>query len=390
MQVRAFPAHSEVKMKNHVKNFMLTVLCPTVTLVVLVLLCLNPSGCRSTVEGVDLIDGDYSVPKIKSFCVASSNCVAIDFSRNVTVSDVCVFRKDGGGLNSQVCFAEYENDSKTAMLRFPDSTVTGETYVAEGTVRDENGNTLTFSIPFLGYNENMARVILSEVRNCYGIASVNKVKVHKGEYVELYVLEDGNLSGIEICSASDGSKTRYIIPPCEVKKGDYVTVHMRKGNTKKVVEDGMISELGSNLLLSSHVDSSSSRDLWSENLDSVFPDNDVVYARNSQNGKIIDAVVFGKSSLKTWNTACERILQKLWDSGIWQGGFEADRIVCADYVTSTAASRSYSRINVGQIQSDYDRGMFLSGEPFPNSRENWIVTDKATPGTANSNSIYTK
>ncbi len=377
-------------MKKQVKNFVLTFLCPAVTLVILVLLCLNPAGCRSTVEGVDLIDGDYSVPKIKSFCVASANCVTIDFSRNVTVSDVYVFKKNDGETFSRICSAEYENDFKTAMLRFADSTVTGETYVAEGTVRDEKGNTLTFSIPFLGYNDNMARVILSEVRNCYGIASVNKVKVHKGEYVELYVLEDGNLSGIEISSASDGSKTKYVIPPCDVKKGDYVTVHMRKGNTKKVVEDGMISELDSNLLLSTHVDSSSSRDLWSENLDAVFPDNDVVYVRNSQDSSIIDAVIFGKSSLKSWNSACERYLQKIWDAGIWQGGFDAGNIVCADYVTATAASRSYSRINVEQIQADYDKGLYLSGEPFPNSRDTWIVTNKVTPGGANSKSVYTK
>ena len=118
--------------------------------------------------------------------------------------------------------------------------------------------------------------------------------------------------------------------------------------------------------------------------------NDVVYVRNSQNSSIIDAVIFGKSSLKSWNSACEGYLQKIWDAGIWQGGFDAGNIVCADYVTATAASRSYSRINVEQIQADYDKGLYLSGEPFPNSRDTWIVTNKVTPGGANSKSVYTK
>ena len=85
-------------------------------------------------------------------------------------------------------------------------------------------------------------------------------KYYKCEFIELRILSDGNLSGLELYSAYDGDSKSYIFPVLDVFRGEVIIVHLRKK------DETAVNELGSDLALSkSKYSSDKARDLWAEN-----------------------------------------------------------------------------------------------------------------------------
>lgn len=371
------------------QNYFMLILARTALLPALIVLALTlsvcPVSCRSMEEGLAFIEGDFSIPEITEFKVLSDRSAEISFSKEAHVSGAEIFSADEEGMLQGSADISYPEEKK-ALLSFPEATTTGAEYVIEGTVTDSTGNSLTFSIPFKGFNKNPARLIITEVRNAYGTRTINKQKVHRSEFVELYVLRSGNLSGIEVLSASDGEKKKYSLPAIEVKKGGCITVHMRTVQAEGIDGEGMVSETGDNLALSTHEDScDTARDLWSENTSAVFADSDIVFLKNSADNTIMDAVLFAKSDCAEWKSSSKTIAGQISQSGIWQNGTEPQDAVCSDSITSSAATRSISRTNVQEAINAYEKN-----ETVPNSKEKWIIAKAATPGYKNSSTAYKK
>lgn len=339
-----------------------------------------PMSCRSSVESLELLSGDFSVPKITNFCATSSNSARIDFSREVELKNTELFWSDEiSSLGNVEC--KYEENS--VLLEFQNETAIGIDYKVEGMAFDSAGNSLTFSVPFKGFNSNPAKVIITELRNAYGTKTSKGEKVHRSEFVELYVLKDGNLSGLEVVSAANGDKTKFVLPAVEVKEGDYVTMHMRMIIAEGLDGEGMHNELGDNLKISTHEDScDSARDLWSECTKKPFASSDIVVLRNSNNSEILDAVVFAKSDCTEWKKGISDFASTVSESGIWQGGASIENAVCCDNVSAT---RSLSRKNLKEAISSYKKG-----QPIVNGKDCWIVAKTATPGYKNSDIPYIK
>lgn len=339
-----------------------------------------PMSCRSSVENLELLSGDFSVPKITKFCATSSNSARIDFSREVELKNTELFLSDEiSSLGNVEC--KYEENS--VLLEFQNETAIGIDYKVEGMAFDSAGNSLTFSVPFKGFNSNPAKVIITELRNAYGTKTSKGEKVHRSEFVELYVLKDGNLSGLEVVSAANGDKTKFVLPAVEVKEGDYVTLHMRTIVAEGLDGEGMHNELGDNLKISTHEDScDTARDLWSECTKKPFAASDIVVLRNSNNSEILDAVVFAKSDCTEWKKGISDFASIVSESGIWQGGASIENAVCCDYASAT---RSLSRKNLKEAISSYKKG-----QPIVNGKDCWIVAKTATPGYKNSDIPYIK
>lgn len=383
-----------------VKDFLLKTLLPGGILLSVVVLSICPCSCRASLEEVDVLEGDFSVPHIYDFSVTGASVLVMEFTKEITLENASVFSKD---TEENFCKAqpEYSEDHKTAMIHLESPTEIGHDYVLEGQVKDVHGNSLTFSLPFRGFNENPAKVILSEVRNAYGTASVKdsegtSQKVHRSEYVELYVLKSGNLCGIEVCSASDGEERMYVVPPVEVMAGDYVTVHMRTVDSDGFDGEGMTSELGDDLTLSTHEDSCpTARDLWSENSKACFADSDIVFLRNNYDGTILDALVFAKSKVTAWKDSFLEVVSAVEESGVWSPDASPANGICSDLVTSTAATRSYSRQNIEETIEAVESGL-----PIENNASVWMITANSgsgkkmvpgiTPGLKNSSNEYKK
>lgn len=359
-------------MKRIFKSIFFGTIFPAAGILCAVIFFFCPVSCRSSAESPECLDGDFSVAEITEFRVTGVDSLEMEFSKDVQIGSAEIFSADGETLG-ETCV---DYGEKKASLNFSRTEI-GENYVAEGNLVDSSGNSLTWSIPFLGFNSNPAKFVITEIRNAYGQKKSGGETVHRSEFVELYVLKSGNLSGFEILSASDGDKKKFAFPAAEVQAGEIITVHMRKIVSDGADGEGMISETGSDLTVSTHEDSSDgARDFWSENSSAVFADSDIVYVLDSADGKILEAVLFAKSGAE-WNAKISSVAEKIPEE-IWQGGKETANAVCSDNITSSAATRSFCRTNLGEVISAYKKN-----ETLPNSGANWIVSKTATPGAEN-------
>ena len=225
-----------------------------------------------------------------------------------------------------------------------------ETVGVEGNVKDSHGNTLYFKNTFQGYNSRVPEVQLNEIRTEY--------TKPKCEFVELLILSDGNLGGMELITASDGEDKVYILPPAEVKSGEYVVIHLRK------LEDESEDELDEDITLSSGTESGSWRDLWAENTSARIAKSDVVLLKDRINGKIVDAVLFAESSYSAWkNDFIESCAKQAYEDGAWKNGYSVQNAVCSDGLTT---SRTLSRISSGKTKDDWivvaSKGCSMGGE----------------------------
>jgi hypothetical protein len=193
--------------------------------------------------------------------------------------------------------------------------------------------------------------VINEIRTEY-----SKPKV---EFIELKVLSEGNLGGMEIVVASDGQENNYVFPAVEVKPNELVVLHFRK------IEDGCIDEIENDKELSTATESSSSVDLWIENTSARIAKSDVILLKNKRQGEVVDSVLYMESSASSWKTPfLSECAQLALSSETWIGN-----PVISDGVTAT---RTLSRVNLNKDSSA------------------WIVTatSKASPGIENSSQAY--
>ena len=374
--------------KPLLETFWFRTFLPAALVLAVVIAMVCPISCCSTdTYGIEILQGDFSCPQIGSISVLSSSSVQMVFSKVVEVLKAEVYIADTTDTESESLGAmTWQVAGDTVTFSFEGEAKVGVEYVLEGTVEDLSGNTLTFAASFTGYNDNPARLVINELRNVYTTRSISDVKVHCSEFVELYVLKAGNLSGFEIYSANDGDSKSYQFPAIDVSEGEYITVHMRTiaSPSSETDGEGMVSETEDDLTLSTHEDScDTARDLWNENNSkAVFADSDIVVLRNTSSGEVVDAILFAKSATTTWDSDYADVLNAVEESGVWQGGLEPADSLCVDYI-KTAYTRSCTRKNLSDVIKAYE-----NADTIPNSAENWIVATPATPGYENSQTAY--
>ncbi|MBO6177234.1 MAG: hypothetical protein J6O39_06810 [Treponema sp.] len=380
-------------MKKFTQSVFKTLL-PSAAIVSSVLMVITPSGCHSVTEGLTFLEGDFSTPQISSFTLTGTESAEIAFSKEISQINADIFRKHNP--EEKISASEFTKaEGNCIRIRFSEKTKTGCAYVMEGSAADDSGNSVTFSIPFTGWNENPAVLVLNEVRNSYGTVKENGSSVHKTEFAEVFVLKGGNLSGLEICSLCDGEEKKYVFPPVEVSQGEYITVHMRTPeNTASCPDDGKgtVSETGTDLSLSTHIDScDSARDFWAENTKTVFADTDIIMIRDGS--KIYDCLYYAKSSFEGWKEKQAPEAKKILNCRLWEG-----EPVCSDAITTAATGRSFSRQNLKEIKKAFSEEENKSEFTVRNSRNSWLITADSgsgknkvtgvTPGYENSSSEY--
>ena len=381
----------------NIKHFLLRTVLPTGLITTTVLLAVSPLSCKMTEEGIQVLTGDFSVPHLDSIHISDEKSALLSFDKPVkavTASLVCSESKEE--IEATESFTD---ENKTISFAFAEETVVGNNYTISGTVTDNCGNTLTFSIPFTGYNAHVPVLVLSEVRNAYSTTSTTDsttkttVKKHKCEFVELYALSDGNLAGTELVSAGDGEAKKYVFPPVTVSKGEYIVVHLRKA------EDGCVDETGTDLACSTATDSCpTARDFWIDNTKARLSSSDIIMVRNANNNKLIDVLVFATSKTESWSDSYSAYVSAVEQSGIWcdsdgTASCSIESAVSSDAITSSAATRTFSRDISNLIGQD-----FTSESVITNNAEQWIITANkgsgktaqpgATPGLPNSTNAY--
>lgn len=282
-----------------IKKFILKVL-QSAALVGLAAFSFIPLSCRPTREGIKLIHLANSPAVIKDFQVTGKDSARIAFSGGVVLNKcklmpeiaISGIEYSENPMQSEDCinyFADY---------RFENKLETGKLYKLSGTASDKSGNTLTFSIPIEGFNDEVPSLEITEVHNRKGTAKDNSVPYPKEEFIEIFVKSDGNLAGLEIFSA-DKNRTVYKFPAIKVKRKEIIVVHLTNEN-----ESGNVNEDGDavNLSKTRWYSSDKARDLWnSDKKTCLGKDCDVILLRNRQNKVILDAFVYAPSTLEDWS-----------------------------------------------------------------------------------------
>ena len=305
-------------------------------------------SCTLTPEGISILSGNYESPKFLELKVNSENSLQLLFSTLVNLENLKIYPLD----ESQEL--QFETKNLGEGLWQIDTTSDFDCrkkYLIEGYVLDQRGNSLYFKDSFIGFNGRVPKVVINEIRTEY-----SKPKV---EFIELKVLSEGNLGGMELVVASDGEEKSYIFPAIEVKPDELVVLHFRK------IEDGCIDEIENDKELSTATESSSSVDLWIENTSARIGKSDVILLKNKRQGEVVDSVLYMESSATSWKTPfLSECAELAISSETWIGN-----PVISDGLTAT---RTLSRVNLNKDASA------------------WIVTatSKASPGKENSSQKY--
>ena len=307
-------------------------------------------SCTLTPEGISILSGNYESPKFLELKVNSENSLQLLFSTSINLENLKIYPL---GENQELQVESKNLGEGLWQIDASSDFDCRKKYLIEGYVLDQRGNSLYFKDSFIGFNGRVPKVVINEIRTEY-----SKPKV---EFIELKVLSEGNLGGMELVVASDGEEKSYVFPAIEVKTDELVVLHFRK------IEDGCIDEIENYKELSTATESTSSVDLWIENTSARIGKSDVILLKNKRQGEIVDSVLYMESSASSWKTPfLSECAELALASESWIGN-----PVISDGVTAT---RTLSRVN------------------FNKDASAWIVTatSKASPGKENSTQAYAK
>lgn len=375
----------------NVLSFLRSRVLPAALLVAAVLLATSiPVACRAGSAGISLLQGDFSPPRITGLQVTGSRTVRLSFDRRAADA-ACSVRQDGEAAG-EACPVEWDEAHAAATFSLPCDMEPGCAYVLGGVVSDVQGNTLTLSIPFSGYNARPARLVLAEVRNAYSS------RKQQYEFVKLCCLSAGNTAGFELVAAGDGEQCAYRLPPLEVRAGEFVTVHLRKmkGKDGGYAQQGMLDEVNGRIDESFAADSSATAwDLWVENEKSRLAPSDILVLRNRNDGSVADALLYTMpdKAPEAWESSYAALEQEVARSGVWtdadgQASASRQSACLAEGITSSAVTRSLLRRNCTELLRAFRTGAVPeagTGEGTApavcSSAADWTVAVKSTRST---------
>lgn len=355
------------------------------------LFCVVPFSCKLTEEGIVFIGGDYNAPVIETVDVIDERTVRMNFSEGIKISSVVVSKmvedisdsmehSNTADISPSLAAAcgEYGMVDAATLVSEDGTCVTfvmeeaceiGQSYEIYGVVEDKTGNTLSFCVPFVGFNSRLPKVVMTEILVKYGTGTVKKETVYRNEFVEILALTEGNLAGIEIVSGSDGESKKYEIPPVEVKAGQVILVHLRTTGEGCISETDNLNEAtaphsGSNIL-----------DLWSENTAACLNDKtDVIILRNGPENKIVDAFMYADAAATEWKKGALTFAEAACEAGI----YETADITEACPSKGVSPLQSFQRKNAKELKEAALNGT-LEEYPVKNSAEFWNIAS-AKPG----------
>ncbi|MBQ9237815.1 MAG: hypothetical protein IJ191_00645 [Treponema sp.] len=296
------------------RRFVVRVVLPTVGLCALVFFSAVPVSCQISEQGIALWERDLTAPVIASWRVTGSDSLEVVFSEAVTMTGAVICSAENSSdapaaadetyvpslvqmaTRTDTIPAQIDEHNERIVITSAVPLETGANYRVYGETADACGNTLTFSLPFIGYNDHPPELVIVAVHPQYATGQRKGQKVYRNEFVGLYAVTGGNLAGIQIESAHDGAEQSFLLPAVDVRQGMFITVHLRtKG-------DDCISETPDELAAArQEYASDTALDFWSENEKArLGDDTDVIAIRNSLTGALVDVFAYAPQGLESW------------------------------------------------------------------------------------------
>ncbi len=245
----------------------------------------------------------------------------------------------------------------------------GKLYKAALTVEDPKGNSCHFILPFRGWNPNVPSLLINELNP--------KGSKNSPDCIELYASTGGNCAGMALFYGSARfHKYRYIFPPLELKKGDYIIIHCRREFLDNEKDESSQKDECKGKLCSDEA-----WDLWLTEDQGLSGSNGVLSLYNCPEGEMLDAVIYTNRSSKPdenhlgWTGQTFDQVSQVNSEKQWL--FSSDLIPPEEAVSSkqTTATRSLCRNSLSEDS---------------NTAADWhtVPTGKKSFGKANSDEVY--
>lgn len=318
-------------------------------------------SCSIEQEFVKVWGDSINPPRFLSFELISEYEFLTTFSSSVNVLKASVIIsgefEEEGEHNISVEWEYCEGNTTKIIYTLPKRLKIAQKARLSALVSDENGNSLSMLIPFVGYNFNPAKLQINELRVSY-----SKPKV---EFIEFLVLESGNLGGLEVGNYANIIKPFWEFPSCEVEVGEFIVLHFRS------IEDGLVNEiinrdesLGTEAL-------PDARDFWDDQVRAPLKGTNVITLRDRKGGSLQDALLCTED-LEDWPTyELKQAAQQVVDEGFWSpDAFTENAFITSGMTPTRTAGRNPNIL----IEPDLDY-----------SKNNWRIcaTSKASPGKTN-------
>jgi len=285
----------------------------------------------------------------------SGNEIEFNFSQPVTVKSVSF---------TPVLEVASVEDGSTVRVRLAETPAPGVRFTADLLAEDAGRNTINVIVPFRSRNDRMPSLVINE------LFTENNNSAKKPEFIELKIISDGNLGAIRVVilgNTNTSKHTVYEFLPLEVKKGDYVTLHLR------TLDEGCINEYGGKIKESGGVNSSEyAWDFWMPGSTKLMQKAATTVYVLDQDDKVIDAVMISENPDALWSKDYfAEAADFLFQQGAWKS---ADGNICrpADAVISKGIT------NTRSLSRDETKDT--------NTAADWYLTasSSATPGMPNS------
>jgi hypothetical protein len=284
----------------------------------------------------------------------SADEIEFSFSQPVTVKSV--------SFTPALEVASVE-DGSTVRVRLAETPAPGVRFTADLLAEDSGRNTINVIVPFRSRNDRMPSLVINE------LCTENSSSTKKTEFIELKMKSGGNLGAMRIVIMGNSNASKYTVYeflPVEVKKGDYVTLHLR------TLEETCKNEYGGDIKESGGVNSSElAWDFWIPGSTKLMQTIATTVYVLDQDDRVLDAVMISQNPNSWSRDYFAEAADFLFQQGAWKS---ADGNICrpADTVNSANATNTRT-ICRDETVGDSD------------TAADWYIvyTSSATPGKEN-------
>ena len=246
----------------------------------------------------------------------------------------------------------------------------GVEYFLDGRVEDENGNSMSFIVPFYGYNPRVPGLVINEF--------TTQGSGNHPDLVEIAVLSSGNLAGVTLYEGTkEDFDQKKVLPSLEVAPGDYLLVHFKPEGIPEETDETADPDVSGGLDAVS-----GAWDFWVDGGSGLSGNNGVIALYTSPSGALLDGVLYSNrtsaSDERYRGFGSTRVLERaetLCGEGGWTAAGELVAPEDAVDPDPSTATRSICRDSTG---TDTD------------GREDWhiVPTGGYTFGGVNSDDVY--
>jgi hypothetical protein len=328
--------------------------------------CFLLGSCSTpeTPTSAQMFGGSSSALLYLSCRAVSQDEVEFVFSRPVTVKSL--------NFNPELSVASIENGS-TVKVKLEEKPESGKLIITDLIAEDEKKNTINVLVTFRARNNRMPDLVINEIcTETGGSATAGK----KEEFIEFKTKSAGNLGAMRLVingNTTAAKKTVYEFSPVEVKKDEYIVLHLRTHNQSS--KDEYTNNLDESVGVTA---SPTGRDFWMPGDTKLIHKTAMIYVLD-QDDRVIDAVILSENPDNWWTKDYfAETAEFLFDSGAWKS---PDGSLCGpkDAVSSAGTTNTRTICRDETVVNS-------------NTAKDWYITVSSgtTPGKPNNPKRYSK